>query len=127
MDQSAVSGWQATISQLARFHCDRPLGDVEPGKGIVDAVDEAVRHAAAGLVIPMRCVERAIAAHQILRAGFGQPATLVVCYRPCPRGFQLLRCVPRASSHRHSESSCNVPPGRLFRLANRRKENETGI
>lgn len=82
-----IFGWQATISQLARFHCDRPLADVESGQGIVNAVDEAVRHAAAGLVIPMRCAERAIAAHQILRAGFGQPATLVVCYRPCPRGF----------------------------------------
>ncbi len=82
-----VFGWQATISQMARFHRDRTLADVETEQGVVSAVDEAVRHAAAGLVVPIRCAERAIAGYQILRAGFGQPATLVVCYRPCPRGF----------------------------------------
>lgn len=80
-------GWRATVSQMARFHRDRPLEADESAQGIVTAVDEAVRHAAADLFIPVRCAERAIAGHQILRAGFGQPATLVVCYRPCPRGF----------------------------------------
>jgi hypothetical protein len=82
-----VFGWQATISQMARFHRDRPLAAGGSVDGIVNAVDEAVRHGAAGLVITVKCAERAIAAHQILRAGFGQPSTLVVCYRPCPRGF----------------------------------------
>ncbi len=80
-------GWQATISQMGRCRRDPPLAADAPVQDILNAVDEAVRRAAADLVLPVRCAERAIAAHQILRAGFGQPATLVVCYRPCPRGF----------------------------------------
>ncbi len=82
-----IFGWQATMTQMARFHRDRPLAAGESVQGIVKEVDEAVRHAAADLIIPVKCAERALAGHQILRAGFGQPATLVVCYRPCPRGF----------------------------------------
>jgi hypothetical protein len=82
-----IFGWQATVSRLARFHRDRSLAAGESVQGVLDAVDDAVRHAAAELVLPVRCAERAIAGHQILRAGFGQPATLVVSYRPCPRGF----------------------------------------
>jgi hypothetical protein len=82
-----VFGWQATLSQLARFRCDRPLAAGASVQGLVNAVDEAVRHAAADLILPVKCAERAIVGHQILRAGFGQPAALVVCYRPCPRAF----------------------------------------
>ena len=54
---------------MARFHRNSPLAAAgESGQDIVNAVDEAVRHAAASLVIPVKCAERAIVGHQILRA-----------------------------------------------------------
>jgi hypothetical protein len=74
-----LDGW---ASSLERWR--RPAGPPQPvpaasAEKVITAVDSAVRDAAAAqLLFPVACKERALVGHHLLRAVYGLPAVLVV-------------------------------------------------
>jgi hypothetical protein len=81
-----LNGWASTL-ELWRRPAE-PTAVVAPGEAdaAITAVDTAVRDAAARLLLPMACKERAIVGHHLLRAAYGLPATLVVGVQHYPFG-----------------------------------------
>jgi hypothetical protein len=83
-----LDGWASTLRRWRR-----PVGParpVTPGEApaVIEAVDRAVRDAAAGrLLFAAACKERALVGYHLVRAVFGLPAVLVLGVQHYPFGL----------------------------------------
>jgi hypothetical protein len=77
-------GWGPTLAVWRRcFPQGTPPLSPEQGRPVAQAVDEQVRRAAAGHLLPMACKERALCCWALARSA-GLPAALVIGIQFCP-------------------------------------------